>query len=125
MAGGDKELQFRMNFILPEDRIMNIARQHLNSPDESCRAVAKALFDVTTEAKTVQEALQEDRSAKLDSYLDFWFADAIEHANKLLTSSDTDARVLALCLIDMEKSVISTKESLLAEMKRTGTRPGR
>lgn len=73
----------------------------------------------------IKNAIMENRDADLSPYLDFWFADAVACAEKLLQTDDIKRRgFLALALIDMEKAIIKTKESLLAEFKRLGIKPG-
>lgn len=53
-------------------------------------------------------------------YLDFWFADAVACAEKMTKYEDTDSRDLAQCLIQAEREVIASKESVLAEINRLG-----
>src|SRR5580698_8077764 len=105
-----KELNFNFEFITPAERIMSMARTLVSSPDEDCRAVAKAVLDVVAEATTIQKAMAEDRDVDIAPYFDFWFADAIECANVMLNGENQDARDLARCLIEMEKASIKSKE---------------
>jgi hypothetical protein len=102
---------------------MASAQKFLSSPDESLRSVAKALLDVTAAGLPIKQAMMEDRDAKLDPYLDFWFGDSINCAEKLVHSDDEEVRHVAECLIDAEKAVIKSKESVLAEFKRLGIKP--
>lgn len=123
MEDNKKKFKLTFDFVMPADRVIRIALEHVDSPDENYRSVAKALLDVTAEAGKVKDALTEDRDVDLAPYLDFWFADAIECAKKLLRSDDPDAGDLARCLIDAEKAAIKSKECVLAEIKRLGLRP--
>jgi hypothetical protein len=122
MEGNKKKFKLTFNFVMPAERVMQIARDRVDSPDENYRSVAKALLDVTAEAAKVKDALTEDRDVDVAPYLDFWFADAVACATKLLQSDDPDARDLAQCLIDAEKATIKSKECVLAEIKRLGLR---
>lgn len=120
---GQKEFQFDFQFVEPVETVMAAACKLVNSPDENRRSVAKAVLDVTAAGRTIKDALVENRDADLAPYFDFWFGDSITCAEKLLHSDDQDARLLAECLIAMEKATIQSKESFLAEMKRLGVRP--
>src|ERR1700730_2008793 len=114
---GKKKFQFSFQFIEPAEPVMAAARKFVASPDENYRSVAKALLDVRDAGLAIKNAIVEDRDADLAPYFDFWFADAIGCANKLLQSDDDEARYIAQCLIDTEKAILKSKESFLAEMK--------
>ena len=57
----------------------------------------------------IKKAMEENRDADLAPYLDFWFADAIACAQKLLQYEDAESRNVARCLIDAEQAVIASK----------------
>jgi hypothetical protein len=124
MANEKHKFRFKFEFIMPAERIMAVARNNLDSPDENLRSVAKAVLDVTAEASKIKSAMAEDKDADLGPYFDFWFADALNCANQLLDCEEPDARNLARCLIDIERATVKSKESFLVEMKRLGLRPG-
>jgi hypothetical protein len=119
----EKVFKFDFQFIEPSEAVMAAAQKFRDSPDEDRRCVAKALLDVTAAGRAIKDALIEDRDVDAAPYFDFWFADAISAAEKLLHSDDKEARYLAQCLIDSEKAIIKSKESFLAEVKRLGVKP--
>jgi hypothetical protein len=109
---------------MPTKHVLDIARTWLASSDhEKRRAIAKALIDVTKEARTVQRGLADNGNVDLAPYFDFWMGDAVSAANELLNSNDENDRTLAQCLIDQEKAIIKSKADFLAEMKRQGIQP--
>jgi hypothetical protein len=112
-----QELKFSFHFIEPAENLLEAARKLVDSPDENRRSVAKAVVDVTATGRAIKDALLENRNADLAPYFDFWFADSINCAQKLLHSDDKESRYLAECLIKLEQAAIKSKESLLAEMK--------
>ncbi len=119
MATG-QNFNFQFSFVMPTDQVMEIARTHVDSANEDYRSVAKALLDTTEEATKVKDCIEKDIDVDVAPYLDFWFADAVECAKRLLDSGDHDAGLLAHCLIDAEKATIKSKENMLAEIKRLG-----
>ena len=121
---GMQNLKFSFQFIEPAPYLLEAARKLVDSPDENCRAVAKAVLDVTDAGRKIKDALLENRDADLAPYFDFWFADSIACAQKLLQSDDKEARYLSECLIKLEEAAIKSKEGLLAEFKRLGIKPG-
>jgi hypothetical protein len=124
MPDEKKQVRLTFDFVMPVERIMAVARDHLDSPDGNYRSVAMAVLDVTAVATTIQKEIAADGNVDLAPYFDFWFGDAVDCAHKLLHYSDSDARDLGQCLIDMEKAAIKSKENFLTEMKRLGIRPG-
>jgi hypothetical protein len=120
---GMQEFNFSFEFIEPEPYLLDAARKFADSPDENRRSVAKAVLDVTAAGRAIKDALLQNRDADLAPYFDFWFADSVVCAHKLLDSDDKDARHLAECLIALEKAAIISKESFLGEMKRLGVKP--
>jgi hypothetical protein len=118
----EKQMNLNFEFIKPTEKLMSLARGLVSSPSEDCRAVSKAVLDVTAEADKVRGKLARDENADLAPYFDFWFADAVECANRLIKDENDDVRYLATCLIEIEKAVIKSKESFLAEMKRVGVK---
>jgi hypothetical protein len=118
-----KEFQFTFQFIEPAEYLLEAARKFADSPDENRRAVAKAVLDVTAAGRKIKDALAANRHAELAPYFDFWFADSVACAKKLLNSEDKEARYLAECLIELDKATIKSKESFLAEVKRLGIKP--
>src|SRR5262249_42595452 len=110
-------------FIEPSEQVLATARAFADSPDENRRSVAKALLDVTAAGRTIREAMQENRGADLAPYFDFWFADAVACAQRLLQEEEPESRHLAQCLIESEKAILQSKERFLAEVKRHGIRP--
>ena len=108
MADERKQFHLSFQFIEPVDRLMAVARTFAVSPDENRRTVAKALLDVTAAGLAIKKAIEENRNADLAPYLDFWFADAISSAQKLLQYEDIESRDLAQCLIDSEKAIIKS-----------------
>jgi hypothetical protein len=124
MADVTKRFQFSLQFIEPSETIMASARKLVASPDENRRSVAKALLDATAAGLAIKKAMEENRDADMAPYLDFWFADASSNAEQFLHCDDEEARDVAQCLIDVEKAAIKSKESVLAEIKRLGLKPG-
>jgi hypothetical protein len=118
-----QKLNFSFSFIEPAPHLLQAARKFADSPDENRRAVAKAVLDVTAAGREIKDALVQGRDADLAPYFDFWFADAVAYAQKLLAADDNDARYLAECLIQLEQAAINSKESFLAKMKRIGIKP--
>jgi hypothetical protein len=118
-----KEFKFSFQFIEPAEHLLEAARKFADSPNENCRAVAKAVLDVVAAGRKIKNALAENRDADLAPYFDFWFADSVACAQRLLPSDDKQARYLAACLIELEAAAIKSKESFLAEMKRLGITP--
>jgi hypothetical protein len=118
-----KEFKFTFQFVEPVRHLLEAARKFVDSPDENRRAVAKAVLDVTAAGRNIMDAMLEHRGAYLAPYFDFWFADAVACAQKLLNSEDNEARYLAECLIKLEEAAIKSKEGFLAEMKRLGIKP--
>ena len=72
-----KKVNLSFQFIEPAEHVLETARSFLDSPMEDRRCVAKALLDVTTAGLAIKKAMEENRNAQLEPYLDFWFADAI------------------------------------------------
>jgi hypothetical protein len=120
MADDRKQFQFSLNMIEPAEHLMAAARKLVDSPDENRRAVAKALLDVTSEGLALKKAMETNTNADMAPYLDFWFADAIACAKKLLQYEDAESRDLGECLIETEKAVMKSKQSVLGEIKRLG-----
>jgi hypothetical protein len=118
-----KKFNFSFSFIEPAPNLLEAARKFAKSPDENRRAVAKAVLDVTAAGRAIKDALLQNSDADLAPYFDFWFADSIACAQKLLDSDDKEARYLAQCLIELEQAAIKSKESFLAETKRLGIKP--
>jgi hypothetical protein len=118
-----KEFKFSFQFIEPAGHLLEAARKFADSPDENRRPVAKAVLDVTAAGRAIKNALMESRNADLAPYFDFWFADSITCAQKLLHSNDKEALCLAECLIKLDEATIKSKESFLAEMKRLRVKP--
>ena len=114
---------FSFEFIEPSEDVLEHARKLVDSPDENCRSVAKAVLDVVAAGRAIKDALRQKRSVNLDSYFDFWFADATTCAQRLRKSGDQVSRNLAECLIKLEEATIKSKESFLKEMKRLGVKP--
>ena len=123
--GEPQKFNFSFSFIEPAANLLEAARHFADSPDENRRAVAKAVLDVTAAGRAIKDALLQNRDADLAPYFDFWFADSVACAQKLLASDDKEARYLAECLIQLEQAAIKSKESFLAEMKRLGIKPKR
>jgi hypothetical protein len=104
--------------------LLEAARKFLDFPDESRRAVAKAVLDVTGAGRDIKAALlSRDRNVDLATYFDFWFGDSVACTQKLVDSGDIEARCLAECLIQMERQAIKARETFLTEMKRVGIKP--
>ena len=120
MAEKKVPFQFSLSFIEPAEYLMGIMRKFADSPDENRRAVAKAMLDVSAAGAAVKEAMLKNAGCDMAPYLDFWFADALVCAQKLLQYDDAESRDMGQSLIDAEKSVIKSKESVLAEIKRLG-----
>jgi hypothetical protein len=130
MAANKVQFQFSLEYIEPAEYMVSVARKFADSPDENRRAVAKALLDVSAAGLAVKKAMEPrtdtesamkaNTNTDMAPYLDFWFADAISSAQKLLRYDDAESRDLAQCLIDAEKAVMKSKESVLAEIKRLG-----
>jgi hypothetical protein len=118
-----QKFSFSFSFIEPAPKLLEAARKFADSPDENRRAVAKAVLDVTAAGRAIKDAIIENRDADLAPYFDFWFADSVACAQRLLDSADEEARYLAECLIRLEQAAIKSKESFLAEMKRLGIKP--
>lgn len=118
-----QKFNFSFSFIEPAPHLLQAARDSADSLDENRRAVAKAVLDVTAAGRAIKDAQLQDHSADLAPYFDFWFADSVECAHKLLASDDKEARYLAECLIQLEQAAIKSKESFLAEVKRLGIKP--
>lgn len=118
-----EKVQFSFAFVEPSETVVAAAQRFLSSPDEKLRSVAKALLDVTAAGLPIKKGMMEDSDTKLDPYLDFWFGDAISCAERLLHSDNEEVRHIAQCLIDAEKAVIKSKESILSEMKRLKIKP--
>ena len=107
MAGGKAQFQFSLEFIEPAERMVSVARKFAESPDENRRAVAKVLLDVSAAGLMVKKAMEPKPDAEnaagantttdMAPYLDFWFADAIGCAQKLLQYDDAESRDLAQC----------------------------
>src|SRR5579863_9296367 len=115
-----KKVQLGFEFVIPTDKVLDIARTWLSSDDERRRGVAKAIIDVTKEARTVQQSMAADGHVDLAPYFDFWTGDAIASAKHLMKSNDADDRMLAECLINQEEAIVKSKAAFLAEMKRHG-----
>ena len=112
--------KFSLGFVMPEEFVLESARGGVESPDVDIQAVSKALLDLTTVAKKVQADILEDISVDLGPYFDFWFADSVAAASRLLNHEQEQVRYLAQCLIDQEKSVLQSREGFLLELKRLG-----
>ncbi|MBI3821706.1 MAG: hypothetical protein HY289_03390 [Planctomycetes bacterium] len=112
--------RFSLSFVEPAEHLMGIIRTFADSPDENRRAVAKAMIDVSAAGAMIKEAILKNAGCDMAPYLDFWFADALVCARSLLEYDDAESRDLGQSLIDAEKSVIRSKESVLAEIKRLG-----
>jgi hypothetical protein len=123
MANKGVPFKFSLILIEPAERLMAIARKWRDSPDENRRCVTKALLDVTDLGRVIADNMMNDRNTDLAPYLDFWFADAVACAENLSKYEDAESRDLAQCLIDSEKSLIKSKERVLAEINRLGIRP--
>lgn len=120
-AGMDWRL--KMEFVVPTESTLSLARSLSDSPDVDCRAVAKAILDSNTEATIVREGIANNLDVDLAPYLDFWFADALECANRLRRHPDSEIRNMANCLIELEADAIKSKECVLTEIKRLGSKP--
>jgi hypothetical protein len=125
MQMAEQYFRFSWQYIEPGPRLLEAAQKLADSPDEDRRAVAKALLDVTAAGRKIQDAMGENRDVDLAPYFDFWFADAVSSAEKLLQADDQETRQLARCVIDAEKAIIKSKESFLVEQKRLGIKPNR
>jgi hypothetical protein len=123
MSKQPQKVTFDFDFVIPAEMTLKTAKDNLGSSDENVRAVAKAIVDVTREATRVQESLRADGNIDLAPYFDFWFADAVAAANKLLNSGNENIRYMAKCLIEQEQAILKSKRSFLDEMKRRGIRP--
>ncbi len=122
MAPEPMNVELSFNFILPLGPVLHLAENSVHSDDENLRSVSKAVLDVAREAKKIQSAFEEDRDVDLAPYLDFWFANTIDAANVLLSSTDETTRNLGKCLIEQEKAITNSKAEFLEEMKRRGIR---
>jgi hypothetical protein len=123
MSGHPQKVTLNFSFVIPAEMILKTANDNLDSSDESIRSVAKAILDVTREAKRVQEGIAADGNVDLAPYFDFWFADAIAAANSLLNSEKENIRYMAESLIEQEKAILKSKIDFLDEMKRCGIKP--
>jgi hypothetical protein len=110
-----QKFSFSFNFVEPAPHLLDAARKFADSPDENRRAVAKAVLDVTAAGRAIKDAMLLGRDADLAPYFDFWFADSIACAKKLVDSDDIEARCLAECLVQVEQATIKAKQSFLAE----------
>jgi hypothetical protein len=110
------ELNFE--FLVPVERMLEVARQRLNSADADERNVAKAVLDATRVTKRTQAKLMARVHCDMGEYFDHWMGDALESAERLLQSQELDVRSLATCLIDQSRAMIRSKEMFLAETKR-------
>lgn len=118
-----QKASFDLDITLPGESMLLLARESAASPNEDLRAVAKAVLDVTAEGAKVQQGFETGGSVDLAPYFDFWFADAITAAERLLHADNEAARSLARCLIDQERAILRSKEGFLEEMKRRGIQP--
>jgi len=122
MTFNRKKVALDLQFIVPEASLLDFARQQLDSADQDCRDVAKALLDTTDVTVRTKDTLAEniDRKQPLDlaPYFDHWIGDAIEAAQRLLSSETQEARNMAKCLIEQSQAIAASKESFLKEAKR-------
>jgi hypothetical protein len=122
MSRDQLQCEFALEFIEPPPPVRVLARKLLDSPDDNCRSLAKAVLDVAKAGRKIKTSIAGDKEIDLAPYFDFWFGDALDTAQKLLHSDDKVIRQLAQCLIEMEKAVVESKENFLVEMKRLGFR---
>jgi len=114
------EMQFSVNFVVPSDDVILLARENLDSENADKKIVAKALLDATDVSIATRDALGKAGNVDLAVYFDHWFGDAIESATRLLKSEDNASRYLAKCLIDQEQSVIKSRADFLEKLKQAG-----
>ncbi len=112
------KIKYSLDFLIPVDWILDIARRSTDSSDERHRVLGKAILDFTKIAHLTKDNLIQDKDTDLAPYLDFWFGDAIDIAKASLKDGDSNLRTLAECVIDQEKSVVKSKEAFLREVKR-------
>ena len=113
-SGAGRDSRFDLEFIEPAEHLLARARALADSPDTDCRAVAKAILDSNAESTIVREGITNKLNVDFTPYLDFWFADALECANRLLTHPDIETRDMADCLIKLEAAAIKSKTDLFA-----------
>lgn len=114
------EVHFSIEFVVPPEQTIDLAKQYLESSDIDKKIVAKALIDVTEVTSRTRDAYGRQEDLNLSDYFDHWFGDAIESAQRILVSSDADAQRLASALISQEQAIVRSKESFLNGAKRLG-----
>lgn len=116
-------IELQCDLVIPNEVILQTAREHLNASSEQVRCVAKAILDLTDVTRSVKEALAANRSCDLSPYFDFWFADAIPAATALQNSPEKYISYMAKCLLKQEQAVDRSRRIFLIEMKRRGLTP--
>ena len=113
-------MSLQFDWVRPSNLIIAVACDGVDSTEADVRDVSKALLDLIAEAARIQMGILADGSVDLAPYFDFWFADSIVAANRLLSHDEETIRLLAECLICQEQSLIESKESFLKSMHRLG-----
>ena len=117
-----REVKPVFEFLVPEENVLSAARALLDSADQERRDVAKAMLDAAEVTIRTRAALSEGEKTEgtfdLAPYFDHWIGDALDSAQRLVSSEDNSVRLVAECLIGQFKAMIQSKEAFLREAKR-------
>lgn len=115
------ELGFR--FVAPNAQTLEIAEALRESSDQDERLVAATAIEVgELSRKTMADlhnAVEHRGHCDLAPYFDRDMTRASEAANRLLSATSADAKLLAKCVIDQAAAIADSRNAFLEEARRS------
>jgi len=109
-------------FVTMSSHTLEIARRLRNSTDADSRLLGETVIDVSELSGETQrllaQAAKKDGTCDLTPYFDRDMSRAVEAANRLIQSNDSDLRDVSRCVLDQAKAIAASRTSFLDDVRR-------